>query len=135
MSTPNTTSHPDANWKRVLEAVPQKNTAAIVKYKNQNPHGDPQTADVVTIIVKNIRPAYLVPPVSWFVPYKPQREITLDKLGTYLWNLCDGKKNVEQIVDEFKAHYDLTFHEAKTCVTDYLKKLIQRGILAVVIDH
>lgn len=109
----------------MLSAIPNHNTAAKVVEKN----------GCVKVIIKNIRPAYLVPPISWFVPYKPQREITLDPLGTYLWKLCDGKKTVENLIDQFKDEYELTFHEAKTCVTDYLRKLVQRGILAVVLDQ
>jgi len=57
--------------------------------------------------------------------------MTLDRLGSWVWKLCDGNRNVEQLVDDFAAAEGLSFHEARVAVTGYLKTLIQRGALAV----
>lgn len=124
MSKPHLVTTQESNWRRMLAAVPEQNTAAQVSR-----HGD-----CVTISIRNVKPSYMVPPISWFVPFKERKVITLDPLGTKLWQLCDGKRSVEDIIDIFRADYELTFHEAKTCVTDYLKQLVQRGALAVVLD-
>lgn len=125
MSKPHIATVQDSNWRRMLQAIPEKNTAAQVTR-----HGEQ-----VSIFIRNVRPAYLRPPISWFVPFKERRIVALDALGTRLWTLCDGSRTVEDIIDAFCADYELSFHEAKTCVTDYLKKLVQRGVLAVVIDR
>ena len=115
------------SWKQMLLAIPTPNTAANAKYD--------EGSGLVTVTVKNIKPDYMIPPFSWVVHFSPQKEITLDKLGSQLWKLCNGKNTVENIIDLFKDAYGLTFHEAKTSVVEYLKKLIQRGVVAVIIQE
>ena len=55
----------------------------------------------------------------------------LDRLGSQVWQLCDGVRTVEDVVDEFARLHRLTFHEARASVTAYLKMLVQRGVLAM----
>lgn len=113
------------DWKAMLWAVPIRNTAAeIVK----------DEAASVSVTVANRRPAYMIPPVTWFVPYKKRVTIELDGMGARLWHCCDGVATVENICDTFSKEYGLSFHEAKTAVTEYLGKLIQRGILAIILE-
>ena len=117
-----TTAHQYTEWRSMLAATPVRNEAATV---------EKDTEDAVSVSVRNKKPGYRSPPISWFVPYKPVITIELDGLGSKLWHLCDGEHTVEQICDIFSKEYNLTFHEAKTAVTDYLKRLIQRGVLAI----
>lgn len=114
------------SWKQMLQAVMTHNLAADTQLNQEGR---------LVITVKNRKPAYMVPPISWFVHYSPTRQITLDKIGTDIWKWCDGKNTVEAIVDNFKDVHKLTFHEARASVVDYLKKLIQRGIVAVIIQE
>ena len=114
----------EADWGGMLRARPTRNTAARA-VENGSPG--------VTLYVQRRRPAWMVPPVSWVVPYSAEREIVLDALGRQVWQWCDGNLTVEEIVDRFKDDHRLTFHEARAAVTGYLQKLIQRGVLAIVI--
>ncbi len=114
----------EADWGGMLRAQPTRNTAARAVENGSTG---------VTLYVKRRRPAWMVPPVSWVVPYSAEREIRLDTLGRQIWQWCDGKLTVEGIVDRFKDEHRLTFHEARAAVTGYLQKLIQRGVLAIVI--
>ena len=120
------TDYREPQWRSMLRAVPVRNSAAKVLE---------ETEKAVSVQVKNRKPGYRIPPISWFVPYKPTITIELDELGTRLWHLCDGDRNVEQICDAFSDEYGLSFHEAKTAVTDYLGKLIQRGVLAITMQE
>jgi len=113
------------NWRSMLKARPVRNTAATTRENDDNQ---------LCVVVKTQKPRYMFPPISWFVPYNPQREVILDSVGKQLWLWCDGQRDVEEIIDLFKDKYQLSFHEAKTGVTDYFKKLVQRGVLAVVMD-
>lgn len=109
-------------WKAMLEATPLRNAAARVELG---------TGDGVRVFVKRAKPAYWVPPISWIVPLKPERVVMLDRVGTAVWRLCDGQRTVRAVVDEFAVTYRLTFHEARTAVSEYIGMLIQRGILAI----
>ena len=110
-------------WRRLLEAVPVRNTAARVEQVAP----DERCVHVVTA-----RPWFLkIPPLSWIVPGKGTRATLLDKLGGEVLDLCDGARSVEEIVDIFAGRHALSFHESRAAVTGYLKSLVQRGILAV----
>jgi hypothetical protein len=117
-------SQGDADWTAMLRARPVRNSA--VRVVENAPAG-------ATVYVRRRRPAWFVPPVSWIVPYKPEQQIVLDGIGRHLWLDCDGRRTVEEIVDRFKDEQRLTFHEARAAVTGYLEKLIQRGVLAIMV--
>lgn len=108
----------------MLDSQPIHNSAATVETDREG---------IVKIAVVREQPWYLVPPISWIVPIRPERSTTLDRTGSYIWRLCDGKRTVEAIVDDFAEKYSLSFHESRVAVTGYLRSLIQRGILAVAI--
>ncbi|MFH1731971.1 MAG: PqqD family protein [Planctomycetota bacterium] len=118
---------PDADsWKRMLDARAVRNTAARAD------QGEP---DAVVVHVKTVRPWYMVPPVSWIVPHRPERRVELDRLGSQVWRLCDGERTVETVVDSFAADHELTFHEARVAVAGYISSLVKRGVLAIVMPE
>ena len=121
----NTMANPEANWRPMLDARMVQNDAADVAR---------ETDGTVVIKVATVRPRWMVPPLRWIVPYKPERILRLDKLGSLVWELCDGRRTVEQIIDRFAERHHLSFHEARVSVTSYLKELLSRGALAVVMD-
>jgi len=108
----------------VLAARPVRNAAGTA---SADPTGE------VAIAVPMKRPRWLVPPLSWLVPLRPSRTVRLDNLGAQVWELCDGGRTVEEIVDEFARRHRLTFHEARVAVTGYLSQLVRRGVLAMAI--
>jgi hypothetical protein len=89
----------------------------------------------ITVYVKQKRPAYMAPPLSWIVPFSPERQVTLDAIGTRIWRWCDGSLSVEGVIERFKDQYRLTFHEARAAVTGYVQSLIKRGVLAIVMQE
>ena len=110
-------------WRSMLESRPCPNAAAAVA---------PQPDGTVRITVQLKKTKWIMPPLSWFIRPSRQRRYHLqDRVAVTIWGLCDGRRSVEAIVDEFAQRYSLTFHEARAAVTEYLKTLIQRGIVAV----
>lgn len=119
------TRRDEADWGGMLRARPVRNTA--VRVVENAPSG-------VTLYLKRRRPTWLVAPLSWIVPYRPERQVTLDALGQQVWSHCDGRSSVEEIVDRFKDEHRLSFHEARAAVTGFLQRLIQRGVLAIMMQ-
>ena len=113
------------DWRPMLRAKPVHNVAAEIRDRGDG---------IITVIVRNKKPAYQVPPISWFVPFNPKREFTLDPVGTQVWKWCDGENTVERIIELFMERYGLTFHEARTGVTDYLRTLMKRGVIAAIME-
>lgn len=106
----------------MLAARPARNAAAEAAHA---PSGE------LALAVRRRRPRWHVPPLSWIVPIRPTRTVRLDPLGAQVWELCDGERSVEAIVDAFAAAHRLSFHEARVAVTGYLSQLVQRGALAI----
>jgi len=69
----------------------------------------------------------------WFrlPPYKP---IALDELGTFVIELCDGRRTVRDLVDMFAKRYKLNRREAEVGMTTFLRTLARRSIIALVIE-
>jgi hypothetical protein len=110
----------------MLKAIPVKNPAAATADSD---------SDQVRLTVKRKKPAFLVPPVSWLIRPRMQKRVQLDRVGTWVWRICDGNRSVEAVIDRFAEKYALTFHEARVTVTKYLKLLVEWGIIAMVSDE
>ena len=74
---------------------------------------------------------YTRPPLAWLMPISRERAISLDRLGSEVWQAGDGRRTVEEIVDLCAAAHDLTFHEARLSVTEFLRLLVLRGLVVV----
>ena len=100
--------------------------------RNEAAQTEGEEGDRLVVRVPRDRPWWLrIPLVAWIVAVGKERRLTLDRLGSEIWNLCDGQRTVEEAIDVFAERHALTFHEARVAVTGYLKALVQRGALAV----
>ncbi len=115
---------PRHDWRPMLQATPAPNAAATVERLD---------GGQVRLTIPRRRPAFLVPPISWIIQPSATRTVVLDGLGTQIWDLCDGQRPVEQIVEAFAAKHRLTFHESRVAATSYLRLLIERGALAIAV--
>jgi hypothetical protein len=78
------------------------------------------------------RPRWLVPPLSWILPFSERRRVRLDVLGARILDMCDGKSTMERIVERFAAANRLSFREAQLAVMSFMRLLTERGLVAVV---
>jgi hypothetical protein len=78
------------------------------------------------------RPGWLVPPLSWLIPFSSHRRVELDTVGAAVLDMCDGNKTVERIIEEFARKEKLSFREAQLPVTQFLQQLSDRGMMAIV---
>ena len=112
----------EGGGRQMLNARPLRNRAAASD--DHGPRG-------LTLRIPRKRPRWLLPPVAWIIVVRDHSRVTLDSLGAQVWTLCDGQRTVENVVDDFAAAHGLSFHEARVAVTQYLRLLIRRGVLAV----
>lgn len=59
----------------------------------------------------------------------PTRKLQLDRLGSMVWQMVDGGKDVGTIVQEFSRASGLTLHEAEISVTAFFRQLGRRGLI------
>jgi len=115
---------PHGPWWPAMMTRPVRNSAAAV--------GD--EGDVKVVTVRQERPRWLVPPLSWIIRPRLKKTVRLEGLSLQIWQLCDGRRRMIELADEFAAENDLTFHEARVAVSDYLQRLVRRGLVAVVAE-
>jgi len=110
------------DWRPMLMSRPIPNARAVVQAWDDGAR---------CVVVPRQRPWYWVPPLSWMQPFCAQQTIVLDRLSGRVWDLCDGVRTVEEIVEIFAAEEKLTFHEARVAVTQVIEGLVRRGGLAI----
>ena len=59
------------------------------------------------------------------------RKLQLDALGTEVWALIDGDRSVRRIIEMFASTHRLQLREAELAVTQFLRDLGRRGIIAL----
>ena len=114
------------SWRTMLRAKPVRNKAAAARR-----HSEIE----LRITIPRRRPAFLVAPLSWIVRPRLSRTIVLDMIGIEIWEQCDGQRNVEEVVDAVARTHRLSFHEARVAVTNYIRLLVERGALAMVMSE
>ena len=67
--------------------------------------------------------------LCWAFRAPDHKEIVLDEVGSDIWELCDGDRSVDAIVNVTSKKYKLTRRECETSVAAYLKMLGDRKLI------
>ncbi len=59
------------------------------------------------------------------------KKLQLDGMGSKVWQLFDGKKNIKTIIKEVTEFSGLTLQEAEISVTTFLRDLGRRGLIVI----
>ncbi len=114
---------PTQSARDIVSMIPVKNREVEVERNDENG----------TVLRVPMRKGwYRRPPLTWVLPLSTYRRVQLDGLGKDVWEACDGRRCVEAIVDEFANRFKLTFHESRLTVTDFLRDLSRRALIALV---
>ena len=62
------------------------------------------------------------------------RLLTLDRVGSSVWNLCDGEHTVQDLVSRLADEHKLPTNQAEASMMTYLRLLSDRGLIALVLD-
>lgn len=64
------------------------------------------------------------------VPPAATRQFELDAVGLFVWDQCDGKNTVRQVIGAVARRYNLTPREAEVATRQFLQTLARKGLLA-----
>jgi hypothetical protein len=53
----------------------------------------------------------------------------LDEVGSFIWNLCDGRHTVRQISDALVEEYEVEPGEAARDCLEFIQELVDQGLL------
>ena len=73
---------------------------------------------------------------SWFMRASDTltKTFELDELGILVWNSCDGKTSVQQIIRKLAKQYNLTLREAEVGTTQFLQMLAKKGLVGMAVE-
>jgi hypothetical protein len=60
---------------------------------------------------------------------KPTKKLQLDGMGSRVWQMFDGEKDVKAIIREVSDQSGLSLQEAEISVTTFLRQLGRRGLI------
>ena len=106
----------------ILLSKPSKNPDYKIKSLTEN--------DLVVITY----PKNFGPVEKWFQERIGGPEIVkrpLDKYTTLIWNLCDGKNTVKDIIDKFDMKFGEEVAPAVTRVQKFLEKLLELNLIVL----
>jgi hypothetical protein len=107
---------------QMLDAIPTCNQAVRVE-----PRGD------TVVLWVPIRRRFWLAGLSWFLPFRKEKGVALDAVGSSVWSACDGRRRVEEIVEVFAERHQLRFHEARLSVSQFLRSLVERKLLVLAV--
>lgn len=73
--------------------------------------------------------------LMFLVPREKELSVELDLMGSFVWNLCDGKHRVRDIILTFAERHQFARREAEVSVLSYLKTLGERGLIGMQMDE
>ena len=69
-----------------------------------------------------------------FRPAVTERSYDLDEFGAFVIQQVDGRRSVQEVIARFEAQYRLAHRECELSVVAFLKLLMQRRVLSVVLS-
>ena len=58
-----------------------------------------------------------------------KRVVVLDSIGAFVWQMCDGKHTISQIIKALQKKHQLTRKEAETSLFTFIKMLGKRNFI------
>src|SRR5688500_5882409 len=70
---------------------------------------------------------------GWFlrVPEGATKTFELDALGKLVWDACDGKTSVQQVIKRLASRYNLNVREAQVATLTFLQTLVRKGLVGM----
>jgi len=61
-----------------------------------------------------------------------KKKIILDKMGSHVWNLCDGEHTFGDIVEDLVKTYKMHRREAELSLASYFDTLMKKGLISFI---
>jgi hypothetical protein len=111
--------HPDLSRNDALAARPIRAEATVAR--------DDAGGAKVTVALQGGRWT------GWLfkTPVGAKKTYELDELGLFVWDACDGKTSVQQVIRKLAKRYNLNLREAEVATVKFLQMLTKRGLIGI----
>jgi coenzyme PQQ synthesis protein D (PqqD) len=110
---------------RALTSVPVKNAEITAETTS--------SGDILIRYPVTMRP-WLAKWVRLFKDTSPHngfKKLQLDSLGSEVWNMIDGKRSVQNMIEAFAQIHQLNTRESESAITQFLRDLGKRGLIGM----
>lgn len=105
------------------------NIIYYIPYKNPNFKSRVNDEGNVVITIPNKGIMNKISQVLYFTPKESQ--LKLDKLGSFVWQRIDNRKNIDEIAKSIQSDYKGDFEPLYERLTIFLKLLQRRGLILI----
>lgn len=74
---------------------------------------------------------------GWFfrMPDGAKKTFEMDALGRFVWEGCNGKTTVQQIIRRLAKQYNLNLREAQVATVQFLNMLTKKGLIGMALPE
>lgn len=73
--------------------------------------------------------------LAWMFFIPESRPLSLDAVGTFVWENCNGENSVSDLIDLMAKEYNVARKEVEVSLIEYLKRLGQRGMVGFLVPR
>ena len=112
---------PKLSRQDILNSIPTRNQAITVE---RGKKGE-------VLLILPIKKTWWINFLSKILLAPKKKIITLDEIGTKVWEMCDGKTSVESIIQKLCLDLKMNRKEVETSLLFYLRQLASRSIVGL----
>jgi hypothetical protein len=86
-----------------------------------------------TVLVLRRREDWVGRMLSLFFVVPKERKLGLDRVGSYVWQRCDGRHTVAELMQDLARRYKLNRKEAEVSLAAFLRQLGKRKLIAIAV--
>jgi len=86
--------------------------------------------NLVTVLFKKKKLTFIERTFFKKMSSKPYK-IDLDEIGSFIWQQCDGKKNIGEIIEESEKHFNDELEQANERVELFVKQLNKNKLISL----
>ncbi len=116
---------PDVDRSKVLKAFPLRNQLITWELDDKG--------EASLVIPQKDKFWVRVTSKLFMLPDK--RVVVLDSIGAYVWQMCDGKHTISQIIKALQKKHQLTRKEAETSLFTFVQQLGKRNFIQFAIPN
>lgn len=69
------------------------------------------------------------------LPKEVTKKVTLDEVGSFVWDMCDGKHTIEEMMQELSDKYKTMRQETEVALMTYFQQLANRRFIGVLVPE
>ena len=110
---------PDIDRSKVLKAFPLRNQLITWELDDKGE---------ASLVIPQ-KDKFLVKLTSKLFMLPNKRVVVLDSIGAHVWEMCDGKHTISQIIKALQKKHQLTRKEAETSLFTFIQQLGKRNFI------